>query len=107
MYVRISLYILYLLHSVTQHVHNIVNTCTTSDMCRCMYMCMSVCDIRTYAVILAADEEWYSPKRPSSTVAIQHCSEAQYRGESPFFRLSFYVVIVHVRTYLDNQVLTS
>ena len=32
----------------------------------------------------AADEEWYSPKRPSSTVAIQHCSEAQYRGESPF-----------------------
>ena len=35
-----------------------------------------------------ADEEWYFPKRPSSTVATQHCSEAQYRGESPiYFRL--------------------
>ena len=35
-----------------------------------------------------ADEEWYFPKRPSNTVATQHCSEAQYRGESPIhFRL--------------------
>ena len=35
----------------------------------------------------AADEEWYSPKRPSSTVAIQHSSGSSIQRWVTFFRL--------------------
>ena len=45
----------------------------------------------------AADEEWYSPKRPFSTVAVnstvpmQTAVDAQYRDESPLF-LTLYII---------------
>ena len=49
----------------------------------------------------AADEEWYSPKRPSSTVAIQHCSGSSVqRWESPFFLLSWnHYTLSYIHTY--------
>ena len=44
-------------------------------------------DLKVVCWPSAADEEWYSPKRPSSTVAIQHSSGRQVQRWVAFYLL--------------------
>ena len=51
-------------------------------------------------VASAADEKWYSPKRPSSTVAFQHSMQ---RHVSTIFDLYIYVLYIHMYIHSSSR----